>query len=254
MELNKFAAASALAVALTLSGCAQLPDRLLSGEDTPEQSVADSSAQTSVTVADEDPWTLRAEELRQSPNLYAQHSRGVSREVKDAFAQGLALKEAGDIPAAVAVFDRLAVSHPDLSGPWLQLGDLALLKVSQGSEQAQKLLSEAKAHYQTAVHKNPHNYQARNRLAKVLREAGEFGEAEHQYQQAIASWPGFAPAYLNLGILYDLYLGKKAEALAQYRLFEALSEAPPKAVKGWIADLSRQLDAQSGAQLAEVAR
>lgn len=88
---------------------------------------------------------------------------------------------------------------------------------------------------------NQHNYFAHNRLALVFRELGEFEQAEQHYQYAIASWPAYDNSYLNLGILYDLYMGKKQQALPNYELYQALQDKPVRQVRGWIADLKRQL-------------
>jgi hypothetical protein len=53
--------------------------------------------------------------------------------------------------------------------------------------------------------------------------------------------PDFREAYLNLGILYELYLGKLPEALAAYRTYQSLLEAPDHRVDGWVMDLERRL-------------
>ena len=53
--------------------------------------------------------------------------------------------------------------------------------------------------------------------------------------------PGFKDAYLNLGILYELYLGRLPEALAAYRQYQSLSSEPNRKVVGWVVDLERRL-------------
>ena len=56
---------------------------------------------------------------------------------------------------------------------------------------------------------------------------------------------------LLLIILYDLYLGKKNQALEHYHLYQALLAQPDRQVSGWIADVTRQLASSEQAQIAE---
>ena len=48
-------------------------------------------------------------------------------------------------------------------------------------------------------------------------------------------------AYLNLGILYELYLGRLDDALQAYQKYQALSESADQRVAGWVSDLERRL-------------
>ena len=125
-------------------------------------------------------------------------------------------------------------------------GDLVRRQSHQ--TETEQLLEQAIRHYQKAIEQQPSDYRAHNRIAGVYRQQGKFELALEHYQRALDSWPGFALAYRNRGILHDLYLGNKAEALEDYKTFqglEALTEGKAdRQVKGWIMDLSRQLDSQ----------
>jgi Flp pilus assembly protein TadD len=145
------------------------------------------------------------------------------------------------------LFEQMTLLYPQLSGPWVQLGDISL-SIEQDEDQA---LANAYSHFYKATQVNPHNYLARNRLAAVLRQQGRFNEAEAEYKKALESWPGFANGYKNLGILYDLYIGNKQSALDNYKIYQALQEKPERKMRGWIADLTRQIDNQQRDQLAE---
>ncbi|WP_088286754.1 tetratricopeptide repeat protein [Ideonella sp. A 288] len=68
------------------------------------------------------------------------------------------------------------------------------------------------------------------------REAGRFAEAQAAYERALALDGGYAPALLNLGILWDLYLHDGARALAQYDAYQRVSGGDAT-VDRWIADL-----------------
>jgi lipoprotein NlpI len=74
-----------------------------------------------------------------------------------------------------------------------------------------------------------------------LRHQGQFQQALSHYELAIKSWPAFEQAYINRGILYDLYMGEKSLALADYELYQALSNDDSRQLKGWIIDLQRQI-------------
>jgi tetratricopeptide (TPR) repeat protein len=109
--------------------------------------------------------------------------------------------------------------------------------------------------YKAALKLVASNYQARNRLAIIYRDTGKFDLAEVHYSQAINAWPGNADSYRNRGILYDLYVGDKPAALADYKLYKALLDiqvqnmASPaksllkeqKLISQWILDIGRQI-------------
>ena len=65
--------------------------------------------------------------------------------------------------------------------------------------------TEAEGAFKAAIQRNPDNAVANNELGIAERKLGKFAEAEAAYQRTIAIEPNYAPAYLNLGVLYDLY-------------------------------------------------
>jgi tetratricopeptide (TPR) repeat protein len=67
---------------------------------------------------------------------------------------------------------------------------------------------------------NPKLYNSRGIL---FRENGEFKKAEEDYMRSIAIKHDFPEAYLNLGILYELYMGKSEDALRNYREYVRLA-------------------------------
>ena len=177
-----------------------------------------------------------AGQMFNSPNLYLTHPMPVPIQASAEFLQAMESLDKDDISLASEQLNKLTISYPSLSGPWLKLGDIAL---STGNER------QAIAHFSQAISLNPHNYVARGRLASLLREQGDFSGAQAQYQQALKTWPGLVSAHINLGILYDLYLGDKQQALAHYKLAQKLNELDNKPLnkqlKIWIVDVDRQL-------------
>ena len=74
----------------------------------------------------------------------------------------------------------------------------------------------------------------------VNRRLGKFTDAEQDYQRAISSDPGYAPARLNLGILYDLYLAEPQKALDQFEQYLTLA-GENKQVNSWVQELRKRL-------------
>lgn len=187
----------------------------------------------------------KAESLKALPNLYNKQAVALKSDLSTAtlnqFQQGLTLKEQAKYSQAKELFIVMSEKHPNLSGIWLQLG---LVTKAQGKQTAsdQKQSHKDTARYlNNAISANSLNYLAHNELAQVLRQQGQFQQALAHYELALKSWPAFALGYLNRGILYDLYLGKKSLALADYELYQALSNDNSRQLKGWIIDLQRQI-------------
>ncbi len=123
-----------------------------------------------------------------------------------------------------------------MSGPWTNLGTVYLaLDDPQAADVA----------FRRAVEINPGNCAAYNEMGVMARQNGDFLSAEANYLACVARVPDFREAYLNLGILYELYLGRLPEALDAYRQYQALLQEPDRRVRGWVMDLERRLGNQS---------
>lgn len=141
----------------------------------------------------------------------------------------------GRLVEAEALLLEVTVDQPELAGPWI---NLAQVYQAQGRE------PEALAALEQAVLANPGNCAARTELGVLLRRRGELDGAEAHYLACIEHEPDYAAAHLNLGILYDLYLGRWDRALEAYRRYQSLLGEPDKRVNGWVVDLERRLDAE----------
>jgi len=80
------------------------------------------------------------------------------------------------------------------------------------------------------------------------REMGKFNDAEATYKKGIQLSPNDERLYINLGILYDLYLFRPAEAIEQYRNYLALQKGPNPKVEGWVIALDRSSGARKGGE------
>jgi tetratricopeptide (TPR) repeat protein len=209
-----------------------------------------------VSEAVEEPLTAlqtKVQALQALPNLYKTQTRKdkTSEQTLHQFQGALLLKQQGKLSLARERFIALSEQHPNLSGVWLQL---ALLVKQQDNDDMQQQHRDMTRYLNNAISANPLNYLAHNEFALVLRQQGQFQQALSHYESAIKSWPAFAVGYLNRGILYDLYMGRKSLALVDYELYQALSDDNSRQLKGWIIDLKRQIKrdqavTQAGAML-----
>ncbi|MEM9624217.1 MAG: tetratricopeptide repeat protein, partial [Pseudomonadota bacterium] len=136
--------------------------------------------------------------------------------------------------AAQVLLLELTDSQPELAGPWV---NLSYTYLADGDQE------NAELSLQKALQANPKNCDALNQLGVLARQKGEFTAAESFYQRCIDADPNFAAAYLNLGILYELYMGKLGEALAAYNDYQVVLPAPDRQVAGWVMDLERRVGA-----------
>jgi tetratricopeptide (TPR) repeat protein len=131
---------------------------------------------------------------------------------------------------AEGILRAITEREPQLPGPWLNLG---VTQLALGDVVA------ARGAFERVVELDAAACAAHTALGVLDREQGDFERAESHYRSCIAADPGFALAYLNLGILYELYMGRMAEALTAYRTYESLTS--DTRVAGWLVDLERRL-------------
>ncbi len=166
-----------------------------------------------------------------------------SPEVEGRYASLLARHQAGEAAALneLASFSR---EHPDLAGP---LYTLALARAGAGDEAgAASLLEQAAA---VCSRCGP----VWNRLGVLARQQGRFGDAEQAYQRAIQLEPGYAAAYFNLAVLYELYVPRPELALENYERYLEIGgpAADARDVEKWAADLRRRVNATPKAARAD---
>jgi tetratricopeptide (TPR) repeat protein len=153
------------------------------------------------------------------------------------YTQAVQLMKSGRNTDAELEFKQLAVAYPQFAGPQLNLG-LIYLHDSR--------LAEAEGAFKAALALGPGNPVAGNELGIVERKLGKFADAEATYQRTIAADPNYAPAHLNLGVLYDLYLSEPQKALEQFeRYLEIAGEN--KQVAGWVVELRKRVGAPASA-------
>lgn len=156
----------------------------------------------------------------------------VARRNLIAFAEALEAIRSGRFEAAEVLLQEITTEQPELAGPWVNLGRVYV---------SLERFDDARLAFKNAIKANPRSCHAYNQLGVLSRQVGDFQGAEELYQACLKQMPEFKDAYLNLGILYELYLGKLPEALAAYRQYQSLSLEPNRKVLGWVMDLERRL-------------
>jgi tetratricopeptide (TPR) repeat protein len=90
-----------------------------------------------------------------------------------------------------------------------------------------------------AVERNGGSAVAWNELGATQRMRGEFPDAAASYEKAIAADSNYAPAYRNLGVVSDLYLGDPERALTALERYKELT-GEDRPVTSWIAELRQR--------------
>ena len=149
------------------------------------------------------------------------------------YAAALDLMKAKRWGAAESAIKAYAARNPKKSSPYVNLA--LLYRRTDRHDLAKQALDKA-------LQINPKQAAAFNLRGVYAREAGDFQAAQQAYQAAIAADPQYPNAYLNMGILLDLYLHNPKAALRMYEGYAALvgEEELDQQVKSWIADAKRQ--------------
>ncbi|MEE8109359.1 MAG: tetratricopeptide repeat protein, partial [Gammaproteobacteria bacterium] len=92
-----------------------------------------------------------------------------------------------------------------------------------------------------ALELDPRSAVAYNHLGILLRRDGRFEKADQAYAKAIRFDPEYSLAYLNYGVLADLYLQQPERALAYFRRYQELQGEEDQQVRRWIIELERRV-------------
>ena len=137
-----------------------------------------------------------------------------------------------DWSKAIAQLQKIVVQYPELQGAGVALA-WAYWQSGDKATAAPKLQSLIDANKLTRA--DAYNY-----LAIINREQGKFANAEALYKKAINQWPNDPVLHENLGVLYELYLGRLDDALLAYRQAQEIKGGVDKKLKGWIKVLARK--------------
>jgi tetratricopeptide (TPR) repeat protein len=132
---------------------------------------------------------------------------------------------------AKKAFTQMTVDYPTLSGPFANLGVIYSQENEWGKALEYLILAQSK---------NTKNVKILNQLGYVYRQQGMFSEAQSTYEKAIKTDANYADSYLNLGVLFDIYMGNLVKASNFYQKYQSLQSSPDRKVAGWIVDINRR--------------
>jgi tetratricopeptide (TPR) repeat protein len=186
------------------------------------------------TTTAQKPAPGKAPAFRTGPQAPAQTAAAAPATVspKERYEQALEALKSNQFQAAETALLAATRDYANYSGPHTNLG----IVYARTNRKAQ-----ARAAFERAVAIDKDNAIALNWLGVLAREAGSHAAAERYYRAALEADSGYAPAQLNLGILYDQYLKRPADALAAYRRYAAMTDDEDLRTAVWIAELEARL-------------
>ncbi len=218
-------------VLMLLQGCSSLEDNEKNGPDDLDSLGKDIVDMVDVPASDKkvvDDIVSMAPPKHKT-NLYLeeaqQHLADVPVQIQATYQQALALMKNKQWQAAEKLFDQILVTQPQLSGVYI---NKALIAVNQ------QALSRASEHVDKALAVNPMNPYAHQLKGKISRLTGQFSQAEKSYLAALAIWPTYPEAQINLAILLELYRGRLLDARKYYAAYLALQPDDIQ-VQRWLA-------------------
>ena len=207
-----------LAVLVVLAGCSSAPSEPDWGGSERGRERADSGDR----------------QERQVSRSRRQTRQDVDPAARAMFEKALEALYSNNLRAAEAWLARITERHPDYASPWTNLG---IIYARAGREK------DALAALDQALMLAPGDCAPLVQLGVLMRKRGEFAKAEKAYLSCVRSEPDNAAAHLNLGILYELYLGRLEDALRSYQRYQSVSDSPDARVASWIAVLARRVAA-----------
>lgn len=154
------------------------------------------------------------------------------KDVKGKHQYVLSLMTAEDWHGAAEQLELITTGHPDLSGPWVNLG---IVRTRLGDSAA------AEAAFKHALDANARNVEAYNQLGMLYRRSGRLEDARFIYNEGLKQDPDHADLHWNLAILHDRYLPDPAMALAHYEHYQQLTKSDDARLQRWVVELREKM-------------
>ena len=155
----------------------------------------------------------------------------VSDELRTAFKEAIALLDVGEQQRGIEMLTLLTSQAPMVMAPRINLG---IAYHIEGD------LDAAEEHLSRAVELAAGHPAAHTELGIIYRKTGRFADAKRSYETALAVFPRYHHARLNLAILCDLYLADTECALQEYESYMAAIPDDDQ-VAMWIEDVSNRM-------------
>ncbi|MCP4491437.1 MAG: tetratricopeptide repeat protein [Gammaproteobacteria bacterium] len=138
----------------------------------------------------------------------------------------------GNRTNAIKKLQELIKFNASYPGAYINLG---LLQIEENR------VDEARQTLLIAIDNSHYDAIAYNHLGIIARRQGDYDQALNHYRIALAADPEYANAYLNLGILQDIYLDNSQQALVHFQRYQELSGSNDKKVERWIVDIQNRI-------------
>ena len=141
------------------------------------------------------------------------------------------LMKRGDLDKAYDVLNGLVSSYPNAD----VYTNMAIIEIrkEQYKKASESIKKSIAANDKSAISRNLHGL--------ILRYTGDFNQAETEYKNAIAIKSDYADPYLNLAIMYDMYLNLPKKALPYYEKYKEIADNNAnKEIDKWLVDVQRR--------------
>ena len=167
-----------------------------------------------------------------SPQSIDQAVKATTESDIEKYRHAITLISSGDLDKAEAELMEFAEDHPELAGPWANLG---LISIKRNKlEKAEELLHKA-------LKRNPDMPQAYNLLGFIEKSRNNIIKARDYYIKAVELKSNYTLAHYNLALLYDVYIQDIAKAVAHYQKYMTLIENKDKKTADWLDQLKASL-------------
>lgn len=147
------------------------------------------------------------------------------------FEKAVKIMKSGQLLEAEQLFAQLAKRYPNLASVH---ANMSVIYFNEGR------FSDAENAIEQAIKMNRRRAELHNFRGVILREQGRFQDAALAYLAAIDINRKYADAFLNLGVLYDLYLFDAEKAKRYYRAYLALRPGQADQVNAWLVDMQQR--------------
>ena len=141
------------------------------------------------------------------------------------------LMKRGDLDKAYGVLTGLEKTYPNAD----VFTNLAIIDVKRTQ------YDKASEHIKKSIAANDKNAFARNVHGLILIYTGDIAQAEIEYKNAITIKPDYADPYLNMAIMYDMYLNLPKKAVPYYEKYKEIADNNAnKDIDKWLVEIQRR--------------
>lgn len=137
------------------------------------------------------------------------------------------LMKRGEAAKAYDVLNKLSGEYPNAD----VFTNLAIINLKQ------KQYDKALENIEKSISVNEKDAISRNIYGLALKNTGKFTRAESEYNKSIQIDPAYPAPYLNIAILYDVFLDSPKKSIPYYRKYQEVSG---KNIDKWLIEVERR--------------